>query len=74
MNKTIIASVSIVTVGLMYVAYLYIWYLNSNLNKIENKTETKDRLTVCLDIVMKRSIEANKPISAIEAKNICSNN
>ena len=66
MNKTIVACTGIVTFGItcITIAGLYIYFYSS-------KTETRDRVTVCIDTVMMRSNEANKPISAKEAREIC---
>ena len=62
MNKTIVACFSIVTAG--FVCGIYIIFYAS-------KTETRDRLTVCIDTVMTKSIEAKQPINAKDAREIC---
>ena len=73
MNKTVIASISIVTIGISFM------FFNYNTKEITLKTTSvsqsrpMDRFTTCLDTVMTKSIEANKPISAEDAKNICLN-
>ena len=59
MNKTIVACVGIITTGLVLICVY------------AKKTETRDRLTVCIDTVMTKSIEAKQPINAKDAREIC---
>ena len=73
MNKTIISCFAIVTTGLICCVYLYFSYaIKTNIETSNtNKTETKDRLTVCIETVMAKSIEAKQIIDAKSAKVIC---
>ncbi|MFT4967100.1 MAG: hypothetical protein ACI9CD_000095 [Candidatus Deianiraeaceae bacterium] len=77
MNKTVVTSVAIITLGVSVVSLSlglgYLYYLGKTLEIKANsgKTETRDRLTVCIDTVMSRAIEGNKPIEAENARHIC---
>ena len=111
MNKTVITSISIVTIGIIIIFFITVRafeqssvqiaksfemtftqvsadmsrsFENTSLGairafeesaksieKISLKTETRDRFTICIDTVMSKSIDAGKPISASEAKDIC---
>jgi hypothetical protein len=74
MNKTVIVCTAIVTLGIMLsttsVAYIY-FNCYASKTEIAKKTETRDRLTVCIDTVMTKSIQANKPIDAKTAREVC---
>ncbi len=69
-NKTIVTCTAIITLGVAglasYVTYIYFYAA-----KTVTRDESRDRLTICLDTVMTKSIESNKAISAKEAKEIC---
>ena len=69
MNKTIIISIGILTTGitLIFCMYIFSYFSYQYLSKIE----TRDRVTVCIDTIMTKSIEAKKPIDAKVAKEIC---
>ena len=75
MNKTIVACFSIVTAGMSLVFGMYLYSSHilkiKNISQAQTKTETRDRLTVCIDTVMTKSIEAKQPINAKDAREIC---
>ena len=76
MNKTVITSVTIVSLSILLTCCYFI-HSNEKISLAKEKavisrSEIRDRFTVCIDTVMHKSIESNKPISAGEAKDICS--
>jgi hypothetical protein len=68
MNKTIVASVGIITAGVfgICVSVGYFIYLHGA------ATETRDRLTVCIQMVMSESRASDKLVDAEKAREICS--
>lgn len=67
MNKTIVASVCAVTLGLTAVAGMYLYYTYAS----KTLYKTRDRLTVCMQMVMSESRESGKPVEIDKAKEIC---
>ena len=67
MNETIIKSIRIITTGICLIFCIYFIYAYL----IKTNIETRDRLTVCIDTVMTKSIEAKQPIDVRSAKEIC---
>ena len=70
MNKTIVVSIGIITLGITLICNVYIYFYLAKTN-YTGKIETRDRVTVCIDTVMTKSIEANQPIDAKSAREIC---
>ena len=66
MNKTIVVSIGIITLGITLICNVYIYFYMTKTN-----IETRDRLTVCMEMIMTKSIEANQPIDAKSAREIC---
>jgi hypothetical protein len=82
MNKTVITTTSIISVAFLISFYIY----TSSKERVEIQLSTermaassmtlseqtqKDRLTVCIETIMKKSIESGKPIDAEKARSIC---
>ena len=69
MNKTIVVSIGIITLGITLICNVYIYFYMTKTN-----IETRDRLTVCMEMIitkLNKSIEANQPIDAKSAREIC---
>lgn len=73
MNKTVVASIGIVTCGIVCACGLY-WYTNFkylSLTGSSNDSKTMDRFTQCIQVVMSESRQSDKPVDAEKAKDIC---
>jgi heme A synthase len=76
MNKTVVASVGIVTLGFVCIGaclgILCYMYFSSIVYNAAHNAETRDRLTVCIQMVMSESRASDKLVDAEKAREICS--